>query len=147
MLVIHLHLLGFQLILFQKKLQIWHFHVWAMLLLLIFITYSLVITYFLWSFFFHFAGHDLYALYMFNYHACIWFIAWYYGMPFFNYRAVFVLFYRTSVILIWWECNRSKFLAYFQPSFRYFQTCYVWISAKSHLSWVQSFHYAFVIAP
>lgn len=48
--------------------------------------------------------------------------------PYFNYRAVFVLFYRTSVILIWWECNSSKFLAYFQPSFRYFQTCYVWIS-------------------
>lgn len=67
--------------------------------------------------------------------------------PYFNYRAVFVLFRRTSVILVRWECNRSKFLAYFQPSFCYFQTCYVWISfninaknllsSKSHWSWVQ----------
>jgi len=74
---------------------------------------------------------------------------------YFNCRSVVVLFHQTSVVLILWECNRLKVLKYFQPRFCYFQTCYVWISfnihskillsAKSHMSWVQSFHYAFII--
>lgn len=44
-----------------------------------FVAYSLVICFS--PAFSIFAGHDLYALYMFNYHVYIWFIACYSVMP------------------------------------------------------------------